>query len=123
MKFEILKSKTVPKKWGYEEIIINNIDFCSKILHYNRVGSISSFHLHPIKKELFKIINGSFEFSYKDDNGNTQIKILKIGDIVYIPNYEPHRLKSLEDNSEVLEISTNHNDCDIVRIEPGDNQK
>jgi mannose-6-phosphate isomerase-like protein (cupin superfamily) len=117
------KSEKIIKKWGFEEILINNSKFCGKILHYNNKGSISSFHLHPIKTELFRCISGAFMFRYKNAKGFTEETRMNIGDSVYIPNCQPHQLESLEDNSEILEISTYHNDLDVIRIEPGDSQK
>jgi mannose-6-phosphate isomerase-like protein (cupin superfamily) len=62
-------------------------------------------------------------FRYKNAKGFTEETRMNIGDSVYIPNCQPHQLESLEDNSEILEISTYHNDLDVIRIEPGDSQK
>lgn len=118
-----IEPEIIIKKWGFEKVLINSDSICGKILHYNSKGSMSSFHFHPIKKELFLCQSGSFIFKYKDENGNTLEKILKIGDIIYIPNCHPHQLESLEDDSEILEISTIHRDSDVIRISPGDSQK
>lgn len=120
---QIINPEKILKKWGFELVLVNLPEFCSKILHYNKAGATSSFHFHPLKKEMFRINSGSFEFSSKDEGGNTITRILKMGDCIYIPNNCPHRLKALEDDSAVWEISTIHDDLDVVRIEPGDNQK
>lgn len=113
----------VVKKWGHEKVLINIREFCSKILHYNKSGSISSFHFHYEKSEYFLCVNGSFNFRYKDKDGNTQQTFMQKDDAVYIPKGVPHQLESLEPNSEILEVSTYHDDNDVVRIEPGDSQK
>lgn len=113
----------VYKKWGFEKILANTSKFCGKILHYNKRGSISSFHFHPVKTELFMVKTGQFIFTYKDEKGFDITKEIKEGDLIYIPNCQPHQLQSLEDNSEILEISTFHSDDDVIRISPGDSQK
>ena len=120
-----LKPTKIIKNWGWEEVIVNRYvpDICSKILHYNNKGSMSSFHMHPVKQEVFRCIRGSFIFRYKDKNGNTLETKMFPPDSVFIPNCAPHQLESLEDNSEILEISTYHNDLDVIRIAPGDSQK
>lgn len=117
-----LETKLIPKKWGYEEIIYNGSEFCSKILQYNKRGSISSLHFHPEKKEVFRVIKGSFNLKTKNEKGYDVHTVLKLYDTIYIPNNTPHQLESLEDNSEILEISTFHDDKDVVRIAPGDSQ-
>ena len=113
----------VNKKWGYEKILVNCNKFCGKILHYNDKGSVSSFHFHPIKTELFIVKSGRFIFRWKDEKGYSVAKEIKEGGLIYIPNCQPHQLESLENNSEILEISTFHSDSDVVRISPGDSQK
>jgi len=120
---EFLKSTKIDKGWGYEEILINRPEFCSKILHYNKRGAKSSFHFHPIKKECFKILCGTFSLSEKNERGQTQMTKLVKDDLIYIPNFASHQLICLEDDSEILEISTSHSDLDVIRIEPGDSQK
>jgi mannose-6-phosphate isomerase-like protein (cupin superfamily) len=120
-----LKSEKVIKAWGWEEVILNHriLSLCSKILHYNNGGSVSSFHYHPEKSEVFRCIAGSFIFRYKDSDGTTLATTMVVGDSVFIPKSVPHQLQSLEANSEILEISTFHDDLDVVRIEPGDSQR
>lgn len=111
------------KGWGYELIISNNKYYCGKILHYYKKGAVSSFHLHPEKKESFLCLRGCFSFKYKDEKGRTCNRRLLPGETVHIPNCRPHQLESLDDESEVFEVSTYHSDYDVVRIEPGDSQK
>jgi mannose-6-phosphate isomerase-like protein (cupin superfamily) len=118
-----VKSEKVIKKWGWEEVLINKTLFCGKILHYNNKGSVSSFHFHPSKREYFRCIQGAFCFRYKNSKGETLATTMAKSDSIYIPNNNPHQLESLEDNSEILEISTYHDDYDVVRIEPGDSQR
>ena len=44
----------VPKGWGYEKWIVNNKDYCGKILFFVK-GMKCSWHYHKIKKETFYI--------------------------------------------------------------------
>ena len=123
LRIDKIKSTKIPKGWGWEEVLINTVNFCGKILHYNKANSISSYHFHHDKREYFRCVNGSFILREKDGSGYDHETLLKVGDSVYIPNSVPHQLISLEDNSEIYEISTFHDDGDVVRISPGDSQK
>ena len=117
-----IKSERIPKGWGWEEVLINRSEFCGKILYYNKANSVSSYHFHRIKREYFRCVAGSFILRQKDQFGIDHETILKVGDSVYISNNIPHQLISLENNSEIYEISTTHYDFDVVRISPGDSQ-
>lgn len=124
---EFSTATKVIKKWGYELISANIItkDYCGKILHYNEIGSKSSFHLHPLgKDEVFLVKFGSFIFRYFDsEKGQEQERVLRVNDVVRLRSGIPHQLEALEDNSEIFEVSTFDDPNDIIRIEPGDNQK
>ena len=125
-KIESIYPTIVNKGWGFERILFNNkeLNLCSKILHYNKKGAISSFHLHFEKNEVFFCQpNSCFILRYKFDNGITTSRNLNEGDCIFIPKGVPHQLECQQDNSEVLEISTFHSDSDVLRIEPGDNQR
>lgn len=117
----------IPKVWGFELISTNNREsnYCGKILHYNKKGAKSSFHLHPLlKAETFLVISGQFRFRYFDNQtGQKKEKILKLNDTVELNRGVPHQLEALEDNSEIFEVSTFDDQSDIIRIAPGDNQK
>lgn len=59
--------KTVSKGWGYELHIVNNDNYCGKILHIDP-GKKLSLHYHEIKDETFFIKNGSAEIIYYNPN-------------------------------------------------------
>ena len=109
----------IKKGWGHELIFASNDDYCGKILHYDNKDTVSSFHSHQFKRESFKILRGSFELGYCDENGRICSKVLRIGDVVHIPPCVPHQLCALEDNSEVIEVSTEDDPEDVIRIAPG----
>lgn len=119
---EFLQQEIFGKGWGREIVIINNEKFCGKILEYNKVGAVSSSHYHVLKDECFFCLRGSFVFYFWDEKGIKNWRILRPNDVVYIPKCTPHQLRCLEDNSAIVEFSTQHLDSDVVRIEPGDSQ-
>lgn len=120
-----IKPEIINKGWGFEKILFNSkeLNLCSKILHYYKNGSTSSFHLHLEKSEIFVCQKGFFILNYKFENGVTTSRNFNEGDCIFIPKGAPHQLICKQDNSEILEISTFHNDLDVVRIGPGDSQK
>ncbi len=125
MQPEFFKPEKITKGWGWEQVIENNKEFgfCGKILHYNRADNISSYHFHPIKCEVFTCIAGKFRLYWADEKGNKIHQDLNLGDCVRLRPSTPHQLQPLEDGSEILEVSTYHDDADVVRIAPGDSQK
>ena len=74
-------------------------------------------HYHLKKKETWYIQQGSFQFNWIDvEDGLHDSRIIKEGDSVLIKRGQPHQLISLEDNSIVFEVSTQHFDEDSYRI-------
>ena len=51
-KLNKLTNEIFPKKWGYENIIVNNEEYCGKILHFN-AGTKFSNHMHIKKGKVF----------------------------------------------------------------------
>lgn len=112
----------ISKGWGEEIILHNSDDFCCKILRYKSL-SISSFHIHCVKKELFKILSGCFKLRFTDPlTGKEFTHTLIAGDNVYIPSGQSHQLTCIEEG-DILECSTQDFLEDSYRIAPGDSQK
>jgi len=60
---------------------------------------------------------GRFQFNWIDvENGKLMGKTLEKGESVLIERGLPHQLISLEDNSIVFEVSTEHFDEDSYRV-------
>lgn len=122
----LLKTKFVPKPWGYEKWLVNNDKYCGKILFVAKY-KYCSYHYHKIKEETFYILKGKIKLLYggrKDDDNNWVSSInwcnnitLSSGDSFHIPVGMPHRFIAIED-SEIIEISTHHEDSDSIRILP-----
>jgi mannose-6-phosphate isomerase-like protein (cupin superfamily) len=103
------KAKTVKKTWGHEEIIVNNEHYCGKLL-YIYAGHQCSIHSHPVKHETFYVMKGIVRMEVEG-----KYILLKEGQSVIIPPDTQHRFGSVV-NSILIEVSTPHNDEDVVRI-------
>lgn len=111
----------VPKAWGEEVIIHNGDDYCGKILRFNE-GAKFSFHFHQKKSETWLIHSGDFKLRYIDpENADEHFVRLDVGDVIEIPQGQPHQLFALT-VGEIFEVSTPHFDDDSYRIKKGDSQ-
>lgn len=109
----------VKKGWGYERIIVNNEEYCGKILVFEK-GFSFSCHYHILKQETWYVNKGRFNFWWIDtEKGEKLLRILEVGEVVTIPRGLPHQLEALEDG-EIFEISTQHFDSDSYRVWKGD---
>lgn len=98
----------VEKIWGREDWLANEPEYCGKILKLN-VAHYCSKHAHPIKKETFVVLQGEVLVEFAD-----HYMILKQMDVVTIEPNTWHRFVGIN-WSEILEISTHHDDEDVVR--------
>lgn len=118
----VLTPKRVDKNWGYENWVVNNDEFCGKLLHFNK-GAQFSCHFHRQKREVFEIERGLIQLMTIDQRDASQhVMVLKPGDVVEIPRFLPHQITALEE-SDVREYSTTHREDDSFRVLPGDSQK
>ena len=114
----------VPKGWGYEKWIHNSDLYCGKILFFVK-GKKCSWHYHEKKDEVFYVLSGKVVVLYSGENHgidfiNLANKIVLVkGEKWHVPNGMRNRKIALED-SEILEISTHHEDSDSIKIEVGD---
>lgn len=109
----------ISKVWGEEVWLVNEAEYCYKLLQVKK-GASGSLHYHKIKKETFVLLTGHI--------------LLQIGNEGYFLGKEirpmtitpgtPHRFTALED-SVIIEVSVHHDDEDVVRLEtsrnPNDN--
>lgn len=114
----------VKKEWGEEHILVNNDQYCGKLLKFSHKGNMFSCHYHRIKTESWYVLQGSFVMYTIDLTNAKKIQIqLRQGDCVDIHPLVPHQLQCLEDNSIIIETSTHHIDADSYRILPGYSSK
>tara|TARA_Y100001973_G_C5167520_1_gene317050 strand:- start:503 stop:874 length:372 start_codon:yes stop_codon:yes gene_type:complete len=110
------------KGWGEEIWITNNSQYCGKILRFNKDASFS-MHYHILKEETWYLAKGKMALSYYNlENADKLGRIIIAGDVVHIQPNIPHKLTALEE-SEVIEVSTEHFEQDSYRVEKGDSQK
>ena len=112
--------KFVPKGWGFEKWIVNNEEYCGKLLYFAK-GKRCSWHYHVLKDEVFYLQSGEMIVKYSDDDNieTAQELILKPGDNFHVYRGLRHQMIATQD-SELFEFSTQHFDSDSNRIIPGD---
>jgi quercetin dioxygenase-like cupin family protein len=116
-------SVVVPKGWGREIQIVNNINYAGKLLIYDKSGATSSMHFHLEKSESFYVLSGEFSLNYYDLEKATLLnKIVKNGDVIDIPAGNPHQLVCVQPGT-IIEFSTTDYDFDNYRIGKGDSQR
>jgi len=115
-----LETKFVPKGWGFEKWIVNNSEYCGKLLYFVK-GKRCSWHYHILKDEVFYIQSGKVlvKYSDQDDLQNANEVILSKGDSFHVYRGLRHQMIGLED-TELFEFSTQHFDSDSYRIVKGD---
>lgn len=110
------------KGWGEEIWIANHEKYCGKLLRFKK-GAEFSMHYHMLKHETFYVLKGKLELRCFDLQDATQHEgYINVGDVIVIPAGNPHKLIALEE-SEIIEISTQHFESDSYRIQKGDSQK
>ena len=92
----------VPKGWGYEKWIVNNEDYCGKILFFVK-GLKCSWHYHKIKRETFYLQSGSIKlfYSFEDSLDDADVIVLHKGDKFEVPVGLRHQMIALEDTESV----------------------
>jgi quercetin dioxygenase-like cupin family protein len=109
-----------PKGWGYEYWIVNNKNYCGKLLAFNK-GKRCSWHYHKLKDETFYLQSGKISVVYGDTDNLAEAKLLLMtpGDSFHIYPGLRHQMIAFED-SELFEFSTQHFEEDSFRIIRGD---
>jgi quercetin dioxygenase-like cupin family protein len=115
-----LSIKFVSKGWGFEKWIVNNEEYCGKLLYFVK-GKKCSWHYHKLKDEVFYVHSGKLlvKYSNRDDLENADEVILNKGDNFHVYRGLRHQMMALED-TELYEFSTQHFDDDSYRIIKGD---
>jgi quercetin dioxygenase-like cupin family protein len=112
--------KFVSKGWGFEKWIVNNEEYCGKLLYFAK-GKKCSWHYHKLKDETFYLHSGKILLKYSDSDKMESSKeiILEKGDKYHIYRGLRHQMIALED-TELFEFSTQHFDSDSIRVINGD---
>ena len=97
------------KVWGKEFWIVNNQDYCGKVLVL-KVRQRCSIHYHQIKKETFFLISGKIILEV----GIKRIIMTPGTSITIVPNMR-HRFTGIDETSEIVEFSSQHFEDDSYR--------
>ena len=110
----------VSKGWGFEKWIVNNEEYCGKLLYFAK-GKKCSWHYHKLKDEVFYVQSGKIlvRYSRSDDLTKCSERVLTPGDNFHVFRGLRHQMEALED-TELFEFSTQHFDSDSYRIIKGD---
>ena len=112
--------KFVPKGWGFERWIVNNSEYCGKLLSFIK-DKRCSWHYHLLKDEVFYVNSGKLLVKYSEEDSleNAQTVVLEPGDSFHVHRGLRHQMIALED-TQMFEFSTQHFDSDSYRIIKGD---
>jgi mannose-6-phosphate isomerase-like protein (cupin superfamily) len=120
---EKIEPKVVEKKWGRELILHNRLDYCAKILQFDKQGAKFSLHFHILKSETWYVHSGIFTLRYiNPENADRGEILLQPGMTIDVEKGTPHQLELVSPYGEIFEASTMHYDYDSYRIEKGDSQ-
>lgn len=106
-----MKQIKIDKPWGYEIIWAQTEDYVGKLLHITS-GNRLSRQYHNKKEETVYVLKGIL-YNY-DREGN--VMRLTPGQSFHVKPGQIHRFAAMENNVEVIEVSTNHLN-DVVRLE------
>lgn len=111
------KPQVHPKVWGEEVWVINEDGYCLKFLKFN-AGAKGSLHFHKLKNETWYIQSGEIDLIYVDTEvGGHRKARLTSGEVVNIPQLNPHQVIAITDTV-IVEASTTHYETDSYRIFP-----
>jgi len=115
-----LPMKHVDKGWGWERWIVNNDEYCGKLLFFE-TDMRCSWHYHVLKDEVFYLQSGLMivKYSPHDDIELAEQVILTPGDNFHVYRGLRHQMLALRP-CELFEFSTQHFDSDSYRIIKGD---
>ena len=107
--------KVVTKTWGTEFWIVNCDKYCLKYLKINP-GFQSSVHAHAKKDETFVGLSGTLRLNVHFANAQVHtVHAIHPGQTYRIPPETFHSFQAFN-VSWVMEVSTHHDDRDVVRL-------
>ena len=108
-----------PKGWGHEIWIHNSPSYCGKILVVH-AGKKCSLHHHEKKQETFYLQSGRIWMRIVQANGEESRFEMVSGDVLELAPGTQHQFGGIAEQSEIVEISTQHFESDSIRVERGD---
>jgi mannose-6-phosphate isomerase len=107
-------SQIIPKPWGHEVWFAEQDSYVGKIL-YIKKGHRYSLQYHEKKTETQYLLSGKVKFLVGSDANALEEIILSPGDKIDIFPGQIHRAEALEENTQILEVSSNDLD-DVVKL-------
>jgi mannose-6-phosphate isomerase len=107
--------RIVTKPWGQERIWVVTDRYAGKIITI-KAGRRLSLQQHREKDEAILILRGRLLFHHGPDPGSLETSILGPGDHRRVPVGLVHRFEALDEDVELVEISTPELD-DVIRLE------
>ena len=101
--------KRTNKLWGYELLLIDEPEYCLKVLYLEK-GAYSSLHYHRFKKETLFSMTGKILLEVE----GKQFQLRDISKPVTILPNQKHKFTGLQD-SLIVEMSTQRDDTDTKR--------
>ena len=110
--------KVVKKGWGAEVHIVNHHLYCLKYLIFFKDRKFS-YHFHERKQECWHCLVGGFDLRLRRLDGEEEQLAFKCGNVIELLPTEVHQLTA-QQNSVIVEVSTQSFNEDSIRIEVGD---
>jgi mannose-6-phosphate isomerase len=107
--------RIVNKPWGQERIWVTTDRYAGKIITIN-AGRRLSLQQHREKDETILILRGRLLFHYGPDQASVRTVVLGPGEHRRVPVGLVHRFEALDEDVELVEISTPELD-DVIRLE------
>ncbi len=107
----------VDKLWGREVIVVNNRDYCGKLLILTP-GYRCSLHCHRKKRETMFVLDGRVRFQYLNADKHFVTLLMKPGESFTVERGVYHRFSAIGNvGARIIEFSTPHSDADVFRLE------
>jgi mannose-6-phosphate isomerase-like protein (cupin superfamily) len=104
----------VEKKWGYEEIIVNEPEYCGKRITVCGRFAGPGFHKHLEKKETFLVTEGAIMLQIKGELAIRE-ELLTPGITITLGPGIWHRFYGQEEVNRFYEFSTHDEPVDTIR--------
>nr|MBO2500743.1 cupin domain-containing protein [Acidimicrobiia bacterium] len=107
--------RTVPKPWGSETIWAETDHYVGKVIKID-AGKRLSLQLHEEKDEAILVTKGRLRLHTGPDADNVTSRVLEPGESAHIPPGLVHRFEALDEDTELVEVSTPQL-MDVIRLQ------
>jgi uncharacterized RmlC-like cupin family protein len=112
-----MKDNVVKTEYGYEVTWASTDSYTGKILVFESIGAALPLHFHKNKNKSWFVNAGKFRVQWVDTlDGKYYAKERPEGSTFHVPALMPVSLESLAANSAMAEVSDQHLDSDVYRL-------